>query len=177
MHASLRALIPATLIALAASADAKLATSREPSVGFTAVGPRGLKINGHSTSLQVEGDDKNITITVPLSALDTGIGLRNSHMKDKYLEVSKYPNAVLVVPKISVGYPNASASKATGTLTLHGVTKPTAFNYDVRKDGADYTVSGSLRVNLADFKIEQPSFAGMKVDPDIDVKVSFRARD
>lgn len=172
-----RLLVPATLIALAASADAKLATSGGASVDFKATGPAGLKINGHSNTVQVSDDDKNITITVPLGALDTGIALRNSHMKDKYLEVGKYPNAVLVVPKTSAGYPNGGSNNSTGNLTLHGVTKPTAFHYDVKKEGGEFVVSGTLHVNMTDFKIEQPSFAGATVKPDVEIAVAFRARE
>lgn len=166
-----------SVLAIGALAEAKLSSSGASAVEFHATGPVGLKITGKSNVVQVDSDDKNITITVPLSNLDTGMSLRNTHMKDKYLETSKYPNAVLVVPKASAGYPNGGSNNATGNLTLHGVTKPVTFHYDVKKEGAEYAVAGKLHINMNDFKIEQPSFAGATVKPDVDVDISFHAKE
>ena len=166
-----------TVLGLAVAAEAKLSAAGGQSVQFTAVGPAGLKIVGKSNSVAVDSDDKNITITVPLSNLDTGIGMRNTHMKDKYLETAKYPNAVLVVPKAGAGYPAGGSGNAAGTLTLHGQTKPVTVHYDVKKEGAEYAVSGTAHINMTDFKIDQPSFAGATVKPDVDVAVSFRAKE
>lgn len=164
-------------LAVTVAAEAKLTSTGSSSVEFKAVGPGGLKINGKSNVVQVADDDKTITVTVPLGNLDTGIGMRNTHMKDKYLEVSKYPNAVLSVTKPGAGYPAGGSGEATGTMTLHGVSKPVKFHYDVKKEGAEYAVSGTVRINITDFKIEQPSFAGATVKPDVDVAVSFRAKE
>lgn len=167
----------AALLAFTVAADAKLSNVGGSSVEFKAVGPGGLKINGKSNVVHVADDDKNITVTVPLSNLDTGIGMRNTHMKEKYLEVAKYPNAVLVVPKTAAGYPNGGSGDATGNLTLHGQTKPVKFHYDVKKEGAEYAVNGSVHINMDDFKIEKPSFAGASVRPDVDVVIAFRAKE
>ena len=171
------ALVPAVLVAvMALSAQAKLSAAGG-SVQFTAIGPAGLAINGKSTDVTAADDGTNVSVTVPLAKLDTGIGLRNSHMRDKYLETGKYPNAVLTVAKSAVGVPNGGEGNAQGTLSLHGKQKPVTFHYAVKKDGAEYAVSGSVKVNMTDFGIEQPSFAGAKVNPDVDVAVSFRAKD
>jgi polyisoprenoid-binding protein YceI len=167
----------ASVLAVGAIADAKLTSSGASAVEFHASGPMGLKINGKSSVVQVDSDDKNVTITVPLSNLDTGMSLRNTHMKDKYLETSKYPNAVLVVPKTSAGYPNGGSGNASGNMTLHGVTKPVTFHYDVKKGTGEYAVSGTVHLNMTDFKIEEPSFAGAKVKPDVDVDISFHAKE
>ena len=165
------------VLALGMTADAKLSASGASSVEFHATGPMGLKINGKSTVVQVDSDDKSITVTVPLSNLDTGMGMRNTHMKDKYLETSKYPNAVLVVTKPGNGYPAGGSGTGTGTMTLHGVSKPVSFKYDVKKDGAEYAVTGSVHINIFDYKIEEPKFAGATVKPDVDVDISFRAKE
>lgn len=180
MNRSSRILLSLTVcaaLAVTASADAKLAGTGASSVEFKAVGPGGLKINGKSNVVQVADDDKNVTVTVPLGNLDTGIGMRNTHMKEKYLEVGKYPNATLVVPRTAAGYPNGGSGDTTGTLTLHGVSKPVSFHYDVKKEGGEFAVNGSVHINMSDFKIEQPSFAGATVKPDVDVVISFRAKE
>ena len=163
-------------VALALSAQATISGSGG-SVEFTAVGPAGLKINGKSPAITESESGANVVVTVPLANLDTGIGLRNDHMKKKYLETDKYPNAVLTVAKSAVSLPNGGTGDSTGTLSMHGKQKNAPFHYTVRKEGTEYVVSGNLRVNLTDFGIEQPSFAGASVKPDVDVAVQFRSKD
>ena len=173
----LLSLTVAAALGVTVAAEAKLSGTGASSVEFKAIGPGGLKINGKSNVVQVADDEKNVTITVPLGGLDTGIGMRNTHMKEKYLEVAKYPNAVLVVPRTAAGYPNGGSGDAAGTLTLHGQTKPVKFHYDVKKEGAEFAVHGTVHINMDDFKIEKPSFAGATVRPDVDVDVAFRAKE
>lgn len=169
--------VPALLIAaMALSAQAKISGSGG-SVEFVAVGPAGLSITGKSTAVTASEDGANVAVTVPLANLDTGIALRNSHMRDKYLETGKYPNAVLTVPKAGVGLPSGGAGDVAGTLSLHGKQKPVTVHYVVKKEGDGYAVSGKLRVNMTEFGIAQPSFAGATVKPDVDVSVAFRAKD
>ena len=170
-------LVPTVLLVLGAtSAYAKLA-AQGGSVEFTAVGPGGLKIAGKSTDVSASDDGANVVITVPLAKLDTGIGLRNSHMRDKYLETGKYPNAVLTVPKAQLALANGGSGDATGTLALHGKQKLVKVHYTAKKEGADFVVTGTTRVDMTEFGIEQPSFAGATVKPAVDVAVAFRAKD
>lgn len=165
------------LLALAASAPlvvtavahASLARAGDAQVQFTASGPAGMSIVGTTNELQVSETDSDIVITVPLKNLDTKIDLRNKHMREKYLEVEKYPNAELHVQKGAIQ--KGGASQATGQLTLHGKTKPTTFSYTAKQDG---NVSGALHVNIKDFDITQPGYAGISVKPDVDVTVAFR---
>ena len=49
------------------------------------------------------------------ASLDTGIDLRNKHMREKYLEVQKYPNAVLTVDRSTLHFPD---DVATNLLTI-----------------------------------------------------------
>jgi polyisoprenoid-binding protein YceI len=98
---------------------------------------------GHPSALKVVGkgsvptgeltlDAKKITgsATFDIRTLDTGIDIRNEHMKKKYLEVEKYPNAVLKVTKLELpaaagtGEFSATALPFSGTLSLHGVEGP-----------------------------------------------------
>lgn len=166
----------ALLALVALSADAKVAGTGG-SVEFFATGPAGLKINGKGSEIVASEDGANVVVTVPLAKIDTGIGLRNQHMRDKYLETNKYPNAVLSVPKSALGLPGGGSGDTTGTLALHGKQKPVTFHYDVKKNGDSYAVSGTLRVVMTEFGIEQPSFAGATVKPEVDVKVAFQAKD
>src|SRR5580698_6245660 len=81
------------------AAEATLSSPTDAHVVFDAAGPAGLKIEGTTSDLNVAEDSGNVVITVPLANLTTGISLRDHHMRDKYLEVPKFPAAVLTIPR------------------------------------------------------------------------------
>src|SRR6476660_868997 len=63
-------------------AAASLAAVGETSVKFEAIGPAGLKINGTSGGMKVTEQDGKVKITAPTSTFQTGIGLRDRHLRD-----------------------------------------------------------------------------------------------
>ncbi len=169
----------ATVAIAAGDASAKLAKNGDANVAFTATGPGGLKIVGTTAELTVADDGQNVSITVPLRALDTKIELRNKHMRDKYLEVDKYPNAVLVVPRAELKMPQGAdvAGDAAGTMKLHGKDRPVRFHYTAKRVGTQLAVSGTVRLNIKEYGIEEPSFMGASVKPDVDVAAGFSVTD
>jgi YceI-like domain len=168
-------LVATILVASFGIAEAKLAGSGGE-VSFTALGPGGLKIVGTTKELSVKDDGSSVTIVVPLNNLDTGIGLRNKHMREKYLEVDKYPNAELSVSRATLKFADGSGS-APGTMKIHGQSKPVTFNYTAKKSGSSFSVDGSVHLNMKEFGIEVPSYLGVTVKPEVDVTTKFTAID
>jgi polyisoprenoid-binding protein YceI len=161
-------------------AQAQLVRSGSSDVSFTAVGPAGLTIVGKTSELTIAHPGQTITLGVPLSTLTTGIALRDRHMKEKYLEVQKYPDAELQVARSALKIPEAgreASSDAMGTLKLHGQTRPAKFHYTTKRNGNNYAVQGSMRLNMQDYGISVPSYLGITVKPDVDVAVRFDAVD
>jgi len=157
-------------LTITAVAHAKLGRTGDAQVQFTASGPAGMSIVGTTSDLTVSETDTEYVIVVPLKNLDTKIELRNKHMREKYLEVDKYPNAELHVEKSGIQRTGAAA-QANGQLTIHGKTKASPFSYTAKPDGS---VTGSVHVNMKDFGITQPGYAGITVKPEVDVTVAFR---
>lgn len=66
------------------------------------------------------------TFDVDLNKVDTGIELRNEHMRDNFLETKKYPKATFVLKKIENPQtlkPGQKATvQATGDFSVHGKT-------------------------------------------------------
>lgn len=147
-------------------------------VVFEAIGkPSFLKIKG-----QGEGPEGEITIkdTVTgtfkfkMATLDTGISLRNEHMKNKYLEVEKFPSAELKIEEVTKFNPAAPEAKGLpfkGTLTIHGVAKPISGTVDVEKKAAGYKVAANFETKLTDYAIAIPSYAGITVADSVKVSV------
>jgi polyisoprenoid-binding protein YceI len=165
------------LFAISASVHAALSSATDPRVGFHAVGPAGLTIDGTTTELSAAEQGGNLVVTVPLGNLSTGIALRDHHMKEKYLEVGKYPTAVLTVARSALKVPATGEpveADVPGTLQLHGQTRPVTVHYEAKGDGPGVSAKGKLHVNMNDFGIQVPNYLGVTVKPDVDVSASFR---
>lgn len=147
-------------------------------VKFTAVGKPGfIKINGESKGKaptgQIELADGKATgeFDFDLKHLDTGIELRNEHMKTKYLEVEKFPTAKLRIHPLQLTEKDLKSDfkrDFVGTLTLHGVSKEIngAFDYTAK----DKSVRAEFRILVSDFKIDIPTFKIVKVSESVDLK-------
>ncbi|MFO0678304.1 MAG: YceI family protein [Polyangiaceae bacterium] len=155
---------------LTSMAHAAVTKTEGANVAFTAVGPGGLKIVGTTNQLSVKDSGSDYVVSVPLATLDTKIELRNKHMREKYLQTDKFPNAEIVVAKADV---KPGSADANGTLKIHGKEKAIRFHYEAKKNGAVTQVTSTFKVNIEDFGIEKPSFMGATVKSDVDVAAAF----
>jgi polyisoprenoid-binding protein YceI len=119
-------------------------------------------------------------LSVDLPSLDTGIGLRNDHLRDTYLEVGRGPAfATAHLGEIRVAAPDLSAFRGrttfTGSLSLHGATKPVAGTVEVEAEGRVAHVKASFPILLTDFGIAQPRYLGVGVTDAIRVNVRLTA--
>ena len=106
--------------------------------GFHGRGPGGFGLDGNTHQLRIEDDGTTLKVIVPLAGLQTGIGLRDKHMREKYLEVDKYPDAVLEVPWSGVKLPGdgqTGEGSAPGKMTLHGKSKDVQVKYRIVRTG------------------------------------------
>jgi len=165
----LSSLVGASMIV--AIASARLSPS-EGTVSFQAAGPAGMSIAGKTSEYQVQDDGQTITLTVQLAKMETGIALRDRHMKDRYLEVQKNPEASLSVVRSALTFPALGASAAgdaPAQLTLHGKTNPVLVHYTIKQASAgSFQVKGTSHLNINDFGIETPNYYGIKVKPEVD---------
>ncbi len=143
-------------------------------------GTAGLHIEGTTHELAISERDGELLFHVPLAGMDTGIGLRNRHMRG-YLDTAHFPDAELRVMRKSVVFPapgKTAESEAVGTLTLHGVSRPCSIHYRVEQVGSgELRVHGTTRIDMRDFGIDVPSYLGVHVDPGVAIQVDFALRD
>jgi polyisoprenoid-binding protein YceI len=118
------------------------------------------------------GDSVSTRIEVDLSSLDTGIPLRNKHMRENHLETAKYPKAVfkggrvLETSGLTLDPGQSVRLRLAGAFEIHGVTRSLDVPVEVErmKDGA-VSVSSHFDVTLADYKIARPAFIMLKLEP------------
>jgi polyisoprenoid-binding protein YceI len=148
-------------------------------VRFSMQGTAGLHIEGVTQELLLTKQEGNLVFRVPLAGLDTGIGLRNRHMRG-YLDVTHFPDAELHVTRKGVAFPSPGKtveSDTRGTFTLHGISRPCSIHYRVEQgQPGEYRVHGTTRIDIRDFGIEVPAW-GVHIDPSVGIQVDFTSRD
>jgi polyisoprenoid-binding protein YceI len=136
------------------------------------------KSSSLSGSLTASGTHIDGTLAVDLKTLDTGISLRNEHMRDNYLEVGKgagYDSATLTAIELKGLNGDAPEGKGSfaGMLTLHGVTRSIGGPVEVRKAGSGLRIKASFPVNLPDYNIPEPRYLGVGVKNTVQADVTF----
>lgn len=136
------------------------------------------KTSALSGTMTTTGAAIDGNLAVDLRTLDTGIDLRNNHMRENYLEVDKgagFDKAVLSGIELKGINGDAPEGKGsfTGMLTLHGVKKSVGGPIEVRKAGGGLRVKASFPVNLPDYNIPEPRYLGVGVKNTVQVDVTF----
>ncbi len=144
---------------------------------FDAVGnPDAVRIHGEGG--KVEGSLKETKgkisgeLTVKLDALTTNKDLRDKHMREKYLQIAKYPTAVLKFKDVDS---SDGSHPFSGDLTLKGITKKIKGTVKIATDGKTKTARAEFSINLDDFKIGVPSFLGVTVAKEVNILVDLKA--
>ena len=127
-------------------------------------------------SIEAAGEDiSKSKISLDLNKLDTGIPLRNKHLKENYLHVAKFPVSnvtnIKAVDFTKTVKGQADKSKFEATMDLHGVQSPISGTYSV-KDGEKYKIEFAIEVK--DFNVERPDFMGVKVVDKVFITVQFK---
>ena len=159
--------------------QAAITVPSQATVRVSLEGTAGLHIQGTTHEFDVLEQEENLVFQVALSHLDTGIGLRNRHLRD-HLDVEHFPRAELRVPRRVVVFPasgNSSEADVQGTLTLHGVSRPCSVHYRAEQGLlGEIRVRGTTQIDMRDFGIEAPSYLGIRVEPAVAVQIDFSVR-
>jgi polyisoprenoid-binding protein YceI len=178
----MKALLVLALIFSPALSQAAIPLKGNPdgSVNFLAVGkPSALKIHGKAAGpdakLSLDGTKLTGSAEFDMNKLDTGIELRNQHMKEKYLQVQQHPKAKLTLTDVEVD-PNFAATLSNsgekpfkGKLQLHGQERDVEGTYTA-KNGL---VQAKFQIKLTNYGIEIPSYLGITVAELVDVNVDL----
>jgi hypothetical protein len=156
----------------------------EQATEFSAVGrPAMIKIKGIGRGpeglITYVGDLISGTVKVDLNKLTTEIDLRDDHMKNKYLDVKKYPTADLTFKdfKISKAVDQLTESDIemsfAAEFTMHGKTKPVSGTMKIRKVQKLITGEAEFSVKIMEYLETLPSYAGIKIAEDVKLKIKL----
>ena len=120
-------------------------------------------------------------LRVELGTLDTGIALRNGHLRGDYLEVERGPDfreAVLSGIVLDDPPPGGGGRRETGfsgSLALHGVRRAIEGEAELRRRDGRIQVEAVFRLSLEAFGIPPPRYLGIGVRDDVEITVRFEA--
>ncbi len=127
-----------------------------------------------------EGDDllnkSDMYFEVDLNSVDTGIGLRNRHMRENYLHTDKYPITHFTgkMTKVEKKTDQEYSVTAEGKFYVHGVEKQkTAIGVMKKVKNNQYKITTKFTVALTDHNIEVPSIMFYKIDEDMEIILEF----
>lgn len=131
------------------------------------------------------GDSATFHFEVDAASLDTGIKMRNKHMRENHLETGRFPTILFdggsvhaaSGARLEPGRPESL--EVEGTFTLHGVSRRIRIPVVVtlRSDPAPGAIdfSTEFRVALAEYEISRPQFLFLKLADVQTVRVSGTA--
>lgn len=137
--------------------------SAEADVSLTPAGDfvaKNVGVKGHATQ---KGDMIEASnIVVDLRKIETGLALRDKHARDKYLDVKKYPEMVLVK---AVG----KGGKGKGRIKYRGVEKDVEGTYKV--EGG--FVHAEFPILLSEFNVTGIKYMGVGVDDEVKIRAKI----
>lgn len=171
-----RALLASTLLLIPSLAFGAWGVEGKSKISFHADGPAGFAIDGTASEFQVSETEDALVFTVPVSAVSTGIDLRDDHMRN-YVEADKFPTVSLSVPLDQINFPaegeKKSAGIAQGTFTMHGVEKPAKVKYALKTEKNGVSWVAGFNFNTEAHGIIVPEYMGVTVDPGMSAQAKF----
>ncbi|RMH65212.1 MAG: YceI family protein [Calditrichaeota bacterium] len=157
-------------------------TSRANTVRFTSRAPlesfEGITryIDGY---IYWPGDDitrhSELYFEVDLNTIDTGIGMRNRHMRDNYLETDKYPFTHFTgkITRVEDSTDTIGFVFAEGELFIHGVARFLRVRARIDKAPGLWHVHCDFPFRLSDYDIDIPKVMFLKINNTMRMNLDF----
>lgn len=180
------ALLAAAIYSLGTSRAAAQAVTPAPfAAGEVTFAMRATKVNdfvGHAAVARAEFQGTSVNgvtgfVEVRLTDMHTGIGLRDTHMRNA-MRADSFPVIRFDLTGVQPGMPQGDSIPAVfeGRMTIHGVTRPVRIPGAVVVRGTQTEVMASFPLDMREYGIAPPSrFLGaVKVHPVTTVGVNLR---
>ena len=148
----------------------------EQTTEFYATGkPSMLKIHGstqaHQQSLSVEREQISGKMEIDLKTFESGMSLRDEHMRNKVFQIEKYPTVWIVLDRQPI-----QSNKFVGTMHFRDQEKKIEGVQSFKKLDQGYSYEITFKVLLTDFGVTPPAYFGMKIENEVEVNVKGKAK-
>ncbi|MBW4082378.1 YceI family protein [Paenibacillus sp. S150] len=117
--------------------------------------------------------------TVEMSALDSGNGQRDEHVKgEDFLSAAEFPQSTFEVESFSelpAEWTEGTAVpvQLTGTMTVKGIEKEVTFDSQAVYSGGQLMLSGTTTVTFADFGLTNPHSIVLDTENELEVRLEL----
>lgn len=151
--------------------------SEEGYVEFESSAPL-LTFKGISNNLTglIDFDQNLVDFYVDLNTIDTGIRLRNRHMRESYLETDKFPFAEFtgrLTTEFDFQIAQPQPATVTGTFKIHGVEREIDVEGNIQLVSDGLLLTASWVVRLEDYNIDRPSVIFYELAEEQKVSISI----
>jgi len=135
----------------------------------------GSLVYDDKTGMVMEGK-----VQVGLASLDSGDGLRDSRMRNEFLQTEQYPNATFILKSVE-GFSKFTEWKQWGTqqkgkligeLTIRNLTRPVTFEGEAVYTGRELQLKGMGTIKMTDFGITPPSLLLVTVEDSVVLEIN-----
>ena len=165
---------------LFSSVDAQEFKGEKGEIVFISQAPLS-EFEGKSQALNglVDFDKNLLDFFIDLNTLKTGIGLRDRHMRENYLETKKFPFAeftgkMKTVPNLEPG--KSQNVVAVGKFKIHGVEREIEVPGQLTLQGNELLLKASFKVLLSDHNISIPKMMFYELAEEQIVNISIRLK-
>ena len=131
------------------------------------------RLNGEVAVDPADLATAKIAVTIDAESLDTGIGLRDTHLRSAdFFDVKAFPTITFESLRVEATGRRASV---TGRLTLHGVTREITIPVDVTVSEVAMVASGEFVLNRTEYGMSYNSVLN-PIGNQVRVSFTFRAR-
>lgn len=146
--------------------------------------PGALKISGEQTNpsalkteIKIDNNQITGTSTIQVDTFSTGISLRDKHMKENYLEGSKFPESSFTYKKVTLP-PNLNGENIPfeGTLKLHGIDRPIKGVLKAERKDSSLILEHAFKIKTSDYGITTPKYMGVVMGEEVEIKVRLEGK-
>jgi len=133
---------------------------------------RSEKVSGRVAAAGPGGAVPELVVVVDAASFETGIDLRDEHLRAKYLEADKFPELRFQAPAPPLTAKVGSEVTLNGTLNVKGVSRPLQARAKVEASSpGELVATARFKVDITQFGIPRPGFAVVRMDPVVEVSV------
>jgi hypothetical protein len=117
----------------------------------------------------------DIVFSIPIAEFQFAKSLMQEHFNEKYMESDKYPKATFQgkVSGVDINNKDTQQAKATGKLTIHGVTNDVDIPGTLERQDNKLVMKTKFIVKLADYKIAIPQLLWQNIAEQVEVTSEF----
>ncbi|MGY6649188.1 YceI family protein [Wenyingzhuangia sp. IMCC45574] len=158
-------------------ANAQLYKTDKANIRFdaakTAIEP--IKAENKKAKLILNEKTGEIACLIQIAQFEFPNKLMQEHFNENYLESDTYPKATLagkITNFTSTDFSTAKEVKVVGDFTIHGKKQNKTVPVTIVKKGDTYTINGSFKLILKDYKVKIPKLMFYKIAEDVEVTLN-----